>query len=112
VAGIQLTISIPSGVTPVLNPDGSVDVASTLVVSSSAPANYTLTSVKYTAGSSLTITGIDASGFGPSDSITINMKVNSGSYPTGSDFKILSFEAYDIYGAALSLNPALATTIQ
>ena len=117
VAGFNLTITVPVGVAPPLKADGTADSAATLEITSSAPQNQQLINATYTAATAaaigkLTITGIAAAGFQPTDTITIHLNIADGSTPSESDFSIYFFEAYDINGATVTgLSPTLTTTI-
>lgn len=118
IAGIQLAITIPVGVAPPFRADGSADPSATVVITSSSPQNQTLPGVTYTpatatAPGELAISAIVAAGFAATDEITIHLKVASGTFPVESDFKLLSFEAFDTNGARVTgLTPTLTTTIQ
>ena len=118
VAAIDLTITVPAGVSPPLLADGTVDAANTVTIISSAASDQllqgaTFTPATATAPGQLAIFGIIASGFTTSDEIIINLNIASGTFPTASDFNLLSFDAYDINGAPVTgLTPTLTTTIQ
>jgi hypothetical protein len=118
IAGINLTITLPVGVAPPLNADGTADPAATVEISSSGVQNQNLPGAIYTPASAtapgqLAISAIVAAGFKATDEITIHLKVAAGAYPVESDFKLLSFEAFDINGAPVTgLLPTLTTTIQ
>lgn len=118
VAGINLSISLPSGVAPTLLADGKADPAATVQITSSAPQNQILPGATYTAATAtspgqLAISAIVAAGFTATDQITLHLQVAEGSFPVETDFRLLSFEAFDTNGAVISgLNPTLTTTIQ
>jgi len=118
VAGIDLTISIPYGVSPPLLTDGKVDVAATVSITSSTTSDQTLPGVVYTpatatASGQLRITAIVASGFTTSDQVTLNLEIASGTTPTAADFSLLAFSAYDKDGNAVTgLSPSLDVSIQ
>jgi hypothetical protein len=119
VAGINLTITLPVGVAPPLKADGTADPAATVEITSSGAQNQNLPGATYTPSTTaavpgqLAISAIIAAGFKATDEITIHLKVAAGAYPVESDFKLLSFEAFDINGAEVTgLNPTLTTTIQ
>lgn len=118
VAGIELAITVPAGVTPPLLADGSVDTVATVDIASSAPQNQNLPGVTYTpatatAPGKLEVYAVAASGFKPTDEITIHLKVAVGTIPVESDFQLLSFKAFDTNGAPVTgLSPTLTTTIQ
>jgi hypothetical protein len=117
IAGIDLTISLPLGVSPPLLADGKADPAATVVITSSAPAAQTLPGANYTpataaATGKLAITAIAAAGFSATDQITLKLNVAAGTVPIESDFTLLSFTAFDINGAPVSgLSPTLTATI-
>jgi hypothetical protein len=86
------------------------------ITSASAPS-YLLPGATYspataTASAQLAISATVASGFAATDQITIHLKVAAGAVPVESDFKLLSFDAFDINGALVTgLTPILTTTI-
>lgn len=116
IAGIELKITLPAGVTPTFLPNREVDPVSTVIISSPVPANQKLpaavfTSATATAPAQLEIFAIDAAGFTKDDTITISLNVAEGKTPILADFKLLSFVARDIDGAVVTgLTPTL--TIQ
>lgn len=119
VAGIQLSITVPVGVSPPLKTDGSIDTAATVEITSSAPQNLVLPGAAYipataSAAGKLTISAINLNGFTPTDTITIHLNVSVGAFPVGTDFKLLSFDAFDTPSGAVvpGLNPILTVTIQ
>lgn len=117
VAGIQMAITVPAGVSPVLVSDGTVNTAATVEITSTSAQNQNLPGATYTpataaAPGQLAISAIVASGFTPNDAITIHLNVAVDSFPVESDFKLLSFDAFDTNGAKVTgLNPTLTTTI-
>jgi hypothetical protein len=117
VAGFNLTITVPLGVAPPLKADGTADPAATVEITSSSPQNQQLVSATYTpattaAPGTLAIFGIVASGFQPTDTITIHLNIATGSTPTTSDFSISAFEAYDTNGSTVAgLTATLTPTI-
>jgi hypothetical protein len=128
IAGINLSITVPVGVTPTFKADGSVDSAATVVITSTAPGNQalpgaTFTRATTTASAELAVYAIEANGFTASDTITIHLKVADGAKPVESDFKLLTFQAFNTTGSlvydlhstdtnAITLSPTLTTTIQ
>lgn len=118
IAGINVSITVPVGVSPLQQADGTTDAAATVEITSSSPQNQTLPGVTYTpatatAPGQLAISAIIASGFAATDQITIHLKVAEGTFPVESDFQLLSFDAFDTNGAKVTgLNPTLTTTIQ
>lgn len=132
IAGIQLSITVPDGVTPTFKADGSVDSAATVEITSTSPSNHalpgsTFTRATATAPAELAIYAIEAAGFSVSDTITIHLKVADGAKPLESDFKLLTFQAfstvvngtgsvlvYNLHATGsnvVSLSPTLTTTI-
>lgn len=129
VAGVQLTLSLPLGVSPILKADGiTVDAAATVSITSPTQ-NQTLPGVTYTKATAaalgqITIAGIASGGFGPTnqDQITIHLVIADNASPTESDFKLLNFKAFDSNGVkifdtasaenTITLIPILTTTIQ
>jgi hypothetical protein len=117
IAGINLTITVPAGVTPPLLGDGTADPPATVEITSAAQAGQSLPGATYTppqAGGvgQLAISAIVAAGFSATDTITIHLNVADGVTPLESDFKLLAFEAFDINGAPVTgLTPTLTTTI-
>jgi len=118
VAGIQLTITIPIGVSPPLLTGGAVDTAATVEITSTAPQSNTLPGVAFTpatatAAGKLTIVAMNIAGFTQTDRITIHLNVAVDSFPSETDFALLSFAAYDINGATVTgLDPTITATIQ
>lgn len=132
IAGLQLSITVPAGVTPTFKTDGSVDSAATVEITSASPGNQalpgaTFTRATATAPAELAIYAIEAAGFSVSDTITIHLKVADGAKPLESDFRLLAFQAfstvvngtgsvlvYDLHATGtnlISLSPTLTTTI-
>lgn len=105
VAGVQLSISLPIGVSPILKADGiTVDTAATVSITSPTQ-NQTLPGVTYTKATAaalgqITIAGIASGGFGPTDQdqVTIHLVIADDASPTESDFNLLSFLAFDSNG--------------
>ena len=101
IAGIQLNMTVPPGVTPIYLADGiTVDAAATVEITSTSPQNGVMPGASYvpaagTTPAQLTLTSIVASGFQATDQITIHLKIAPGANPLVSDFKLLSFEAYN-----------------
>ena len=127
IAGIQLSISVPAGVSPFVTSQGETDSAATVEILSSVPATHTLPGISYTPATPattgrITIVGVVVDGFGLNDQIMIHLKVADGADPHEKDFELLSFEAYDTSGAkvfdlnatgnTVTLSPTLTTTIQ
>lgn len=135
IAGIELTITLPAGVSPHYNADGTINAAATVEITSSSAANQTLPGATYTPATAsslgqLSISAIVASGFSATDEITIHLKVADGTFPVASDFNLLAFKAYSgidpfgnggvkIYDMSvtdgsnvITLSPTLTTTIQ
>jgi hypothetical protein len=115
VAGIQLAITVPAGVSPIPASDGpTVEITSpSLQNQDQIQQKVVFTPATATSAGQLLIAGMNVAGFTPSDQITIHLKVAVDSFPVESDFKLLSFEAFDTNGAnVIGLNPTLNTTIQ
>ncbi|HIJ87657.1 MAG TPA: hypothetical protein HPP97_08225 [Desulfuromonadales bacterium] len=128
IAGINLSITVPAGVTPTFKADGSVDSAATVEITSTVPGNQALPGATFirattTAPAELAVYAIEAAGFSASDTITIHLKVADGTKPVAGDFKLLTFQAFTTIGAlvydmlatdtnVISLSPTLTTTIQ
>jgi hypothetical protein len=117
IAGIDLTVTVPVGVHPTLLADGTVNAAASVEIISSATQG-TLPGATYSPASAtvpgqLKISAIVASGFKQNDQITIHLQVDKEAFPVESDFKLLSFAAFDINGAPVTgLSPTLTITIQ
>ncbi|MEI6205262.1 MAG: hypothetical protein WCP20_00635 [Desulfuromonadales bacterium] len=118
VAGIQLALTVPSGVSPPMLANGTVDSAAAIEITSAAQQSHTLPGVSFTPATAssvgrLTVIGIVADGFGSNDQITIHLNIAVGAFPKESDFSLLTFEARDTNGVLVGgLNPTLTTTIQ
>lgn len=114
IAGINLTITVPVGVAPA---GGSSNPAATVEITSSSPTGQTLPGMTYipataTATGKLSVSAIVAAGFSANDQITIHLTVADGATPVAADFRLLSFEAFDIDGAPVTgLSPSITTTI-
>ena len=132
IATIELSISVPLGVSPKAN--GAV--VEIINATDHSVKNVTLQDHGYTAASSATVLGqisigvVQADGFKENDEIIIHLDVADGTTPIGSDFKLLSFKVTDkdglmrydrniidgtnaVTGAeAINLSPELTTTIQ
>jgi hypothetical protein len=138
IAGIDLTITVPAGVTPPFNADGTVYSEATVVItrepipgtpyagsagsgssklSSAEAPGQTLVGATFTPSSptssgKLIVTAIVADGFKATDEVTIHLNVAADATPVASDFALLSFDAYDTGGAAVpGLTPSLTTNI-
>jgi hypothetical protein len=120
VAGIQLAITIPAGVSPILNSDGTVNMAGTVEITGSVPQNQTLPGAAFTPATAtsagqLIIVGVEVAGFKATDQdqIIIHLNVAVDSFPVETDFKLLSFAAFDTNGKQVDgLNPVLTANIQ
>jgi len=132
IAGINLTITLPAGVTPPLQTDGSVDIGATLEISTavtdqplsgstgvSSKLQYNTTQsqpllgatyIPYTPARAtepskpgqLAIYVTVPTGFTETDQINIHLKVAEGAFPVETDFSLLSFEAFDTNGAPVT----------
>jgi hypothetical protein len=125
IAGIQLTISVPVGVAPPLNSDGTVNSEATVVITRGAVSETaaaeapgrTLVGAIFTppapaVSGKLVITALVADGFKTTDEVTINLNVAADATPAESDFALLIFDAFDTAGALVTgLTPSLTTTI-
>lgn len=132
IAGIQLSITVPTGVTPPLKADGSVDAAAAVEITSTSPGNQalpgaTFTPATATAPAEFAIYAIEAAGFTATDTITIHLNIAPGAKPVASDFNLLTFQAfstvvngsgsvlvYDLHATGtnvVTLSPTLTTTI-
>lgn len=135
IAGIELTMTVPPGITPTFNADGTVNAAATVTITSSAGANQTLPGATYipataSASGQLSISAIVASGFSANDEISIHLNVANGVIPLAGDFTLLAFKAYSGVDASgnggkklydmsvtdgsntITLTPTLTATIQ
>lgn len=115
IGGVQMAIALPVGVSPELNPDGSVNDAAAVEFISSAPSAYKTQKATYDAAKSvLEFSVIDLAGFSTQDQIVLHLKVAEGTIPKESDFSILSYDFFDMNtGASITgLKPTLTTTIQ
>ena len=117
VAGLQMTINIPLGITVQLDHD-SGQVAKSVVHLSGAtdPANALVT-VDYVPATSsksgkLEILVADPAGFTVSENVTIQLDVTPGFNPKPSDFSISDFIVSDIDGNTVSdLSPTFTVVI-
>ena len=113
-AGIGITITLPDGVTPALNSDGSV--AATVAAASGVAVPGTILAPVYTQASgsvkgtlSLAMASSIAAGFGAGEFVTINLEV-TGAWPTQSDFSLSGFNPIDLKGnSATGITAAVAS---
>lgn len=105
IGGIDMTITLPAGVTvkSTANPpetDAGVVAASGVAAGSMIETNYTA-ATSGTAGT-LRILVANANGFGMGEFATVHCNIASGSTPTAGEFSLPTFTAKDLNGAALS----------
>lgn len=114
-SGIDITLALPTGVTPALNMDGTVAAtavspggvtpAGAVVVANHTPATAT------TKGS-LRISLISVTGFGVGEFTTVTLNVAPGSNPAQSDFIISGFDPLDMnLNHVLTLSAALTSLV-
>lgn len=102
-SGIGITITLPSGVTPIFGSDGTLSAAA-LSVSGAAVSGtvlmpaYTPASSSTKATLSLSMASSIAAGFGAGEFITIIVQSPANSAYTQSDFELSGFYPVDING--------------
>lgn len=118
-AGIDITVTLPSGVTPALNSDGTV--ATTVATVSGVAAPGTMLAPVYTQASGtvkgtlrLAMASSITAGFGAGEFATVSCVVATGSTPAQSDFTLSGFNPIDVNGStATGLTAAVANlTVQ
>lgn len=115
IGGVDMSIAMPQGVTPVMNPDGSINESATVEFISTAPAAYKISKATYSSVDSLLeFSVINLAGFNTEDQIVVHLVILPGTTPKESDFSIKSSAFYDkVTGDVIGgLNPTLSTTIQ
>jgi hypothetical protein len=114
-AGIGITVTLPDGLTPALNSDGSV--AATVVTVSGVAAPGTVLAPVYTPASGATkgtlrlvMASSITAGFGAGEFATLTLTAAAGSNPAQTDFTLSDFNPIDVHGAsATGLTPAVAS---
>lgn len=111
-SGVGVTITLPSGVTPIFGSDGTLSAAA-LSVSGAAVSgtvlmpSYTPASISTKATLSLSMASSIAAGFGAGEFITIIVQAPAHSAYTESDFELTGFYPVDING-----NTAIGVSVQ
>lgn len=102
-AGIAVTVTLPDGVTPSLNADGSV--AATVEAVSGVAAPGTVLAPVYTPASGTTkatlrivLAANTTAGFGAGEFATLTLSVAAGAAPAQSDFVLSGFNPIDVNG--------------
>lgn len=104
-AGFSLTITLPDGVTPTLNSDGSIAATTAVAVN---PALTPVMQVDYTAASGtakgklLLAVGAAADGFTAGEFVTLKFAAAAGNSPLAADFILSNFDPLDLTGIHLS----------
>jgi|GEM_PF-2579944 len=117
-AGIGMTITLPPGVTPVLDPSGQVD-AVRLVTHSGvtddsgliATALYLEATAAQPARISIAVASRAKAGFGVGECMVLTLKRSSGATPEAKEFGITNFSAANLDGAAVTGLQATITRV-
>lgn len=107
IAGIGITITLPSGVTVKTDSDGKV--ASEVVVASGTtagkatftPPNYTAATATAPATLSFVLASTEAAGFGTGEFATVTCDVASGASPKATDVTLGDFKPIDLKGVPI-----------
>jgi len=104
-AGVGITITLPTGVTPVLNFDGTV--AATVVAVSGAAVPGTIVSPVYTPASGATkgklviaVASSIVAGFGAGEYATVVLAATAGTNPLQTDFVLTDFRPIAVSNGA------------
>lgn len=115
-AGIDITVTLPDGVTPFLNSDGSVAAAVVTLSGVAAPGTvplpplYTPANGVVKATLRLSILSDIVAGFGAGEFATLRLMPAAGSNPVQADFILSAFNPIEINGAsATGLTPAVSS---
>ncbi len=118
IAGIDVTLSFPVGVTVKTDPVTG-QVASGVVTITGVPnTSTTLVDAVYTPATasqrgSLRIMVANATGFSAPEYITVNLDISEGYQPTASEFSLSNFAASDLDGRTLpGLTPVMTAEIR
>lgn len=117
VVGVDITMTLPAGVTPGLNPDGSV--AATVVAVSGAAVSGTVLPPVYVAENGatkgtlrLTVTSSATSGFNAGEFVTVTLALTGAATPVAGDFVLSGFSPIDILGGVVTgLTAAVSSLI-
>ena len=113
-AGIGITVTLPDGVTPALNNDGSV--AATVATVSGVAAPGTMLAPVYTPANGaakatlrIVLAAAASAGFAAGEFATVTLVAAGGSNLALGDFTLSSFSPIDVNGAvATGLTPAVS----
>jgi len=110
VGAMEVVVSFPYGVTVELDPVTNEPAKSVVqLVGTSDPA-MTLNALSYVAASptakgSLRIVYLNAAGFTPSDSLSVQLDIATGFFPQASDFSLTKFEIVTMAADGNTINP-------
>lgn len=114
--GIDVTVSLPAGVTvPSANPPA---VDSGIIVPSGAAANNTIATAVYTpatstAAAKVRVLIVNANGFATGEFCSLNGDIAAGHSPTAADFAVESFAASDADGNVIAgITPGITADIR
>lgn len=106
IGGIDITVTLPSGVTVKNQTNPPETDAGVVVTSALAVSNSTLLST-YTAASGATKGAVrviiaNSNGFGTGEFVTVNCNIAAGSSPTASDFSVSNLLVKDLNGTTIN----------
>lgn len=118
-AGIGMTMTLPSGIRPALDAAGQVDTAR-LVTSSgvtaagglAATAIYLEEAAGQRARLALAAAGKNKAGFGTGECMILTLNLIAGAAPQATDFGIIEFSAANLDGAAVNGLQAAITGVK
>jgi len=97
VGALEVVISIPYGVTVELDPVTNEPSRNVVTLVGTAAPSMTMNALTYVAATpaakgSLKIIYLNAAGFAPADSISVQLDIATGFFPTAGDFSLTKFE--------------------
>jgi hypothetical protein len=115
-AGIGITVTLPDGVAPALNGDGSVAAEAAAVTGVAAPGTVLAPVYVSASGAAkgtlrLAMASSIAAGFGTGEFATVTLVVAAGSNPALSDFTISGVNPIDVSGNAATGLTATVTNL-
>jgi hypothetical protein len=110
VGAMAVVISFPYGVTVELDPVTNEPARSVVTLVGTSDPAMTMKALTYVAASpttkgSLTIYYLNAAGFTPSDSISVQLDIANGFFPQASDFTLTKFEIVTMTADGKTINP-------
>lgn len=114
VGALEIVIAIPYGVTVELDPVTNEPSRNVVTLVGTSDPSMTMKALTYvaatpTAKGSLKIIYLNAAGFTPADSISVQLDIATGFFPTASDFSLSKFEVISMAvnaDGSLTVNPS------